>query len=274
MVITSLAENTSACETIGSEHGLSLYLEANRRKILFDTGASGLFAENAEKLGVDLSSVELAVLSHGHYDHGGGLREFMRLNSRAKIYARREALEAHYALRPGGRAHAIGLDEELAESGRFVFTGDRFVIGDGLELFSGVQGRRLFPAGNSVLYMHKDGELVPDDFSHEQNLIVEENGKMLLVAGCAHSGIVNILERFHALKGRYPDDVVGGFHLSMPADGRFESPAALAEIAAFLRETGAMFHTCHCTGLEPFRLLKQTMADQIAYLPGGGTITI
>lgn len=274
MVITALAENNPAAGEFGFEHGLSLYLESNGRRILFDTGASGLFAENAEKLGVDLSAVELAVLSHGHYDHGGGLRDFFKRNSKAKIYARPEAFEAHYALRPDGKKRFIGLDEALMQSGRFVFTGNRYSIGDGLEVFSGVTGRRLFPSGNAVLYMKSGEEIVPDDFSHEQNLIVEENGKVYLLAGCAHNGIINIMERFFIMRGRYPDVVVGGFHLSEPASGRFESPEVLAGIAAFLLGTGAMFYTCHCTGAEPFRLLKEAMAGRIAYLPSGGKIDI
>ena len=102
MIVKVLAENTTSSEALGSEHGLSLYIETETHKILFDTGASGLFAENAEKMGVDLTRVDLAVISHGHYDHGGGLKTFLGINNRAKIYLHHMAFEPHYANRPGG----------------------------------------------------------------------------------------------------------------------------------------------------------------------------
>ena len=95
MIVKVLSENTSSSEKLGSEHGLSLYIETETHKILFDTGASGLFAENAEKMGVDLTRIDLAVISHGHYDHGGGLKTFLGINNRAKIYLHQMALEPH-----------------------------------------------------------------------------------------------------------------------------------------------------------------------------------
>ena len=102
MKLKVLSENTTSSEKLGSEHGLSLYIETETHKILFDTGASGLFAENAKKLGVDLTMVDLAVISHGHYDHGGGLKTFLGINNHANIYLHQNAFELHYANRPGG----------------------------------------------------------------------------------------------------------------------------------------------------------------------------
>ena len=72
MIIKVLSENTAASDEFGCEHGLSLYVETGKHRLLFDTGASDLFAKNAARLGVELSAVDTAVLSHGHYDHGGG----------------------------------------------------------------------------------------------------------------------------------------------------------------------------------------------------------
>lgn len=204
MIVKVLSENTTSSEKLGSEHGLSLYIETETHTILFDTGASGLFAENAEKMGVDLTRVDLAVISHGHYDHGGGLKTFLGINNRAKIYLHQKAFEPHYANRPGGVKAYIGLDESLLPNEQFVFCGDRFVIDHELELFSGVESKRLVPSGNTDLFM-KDGDaFVQDAFAHEQNLIISENGKTLLVAGCAHNGIINIIDQFNAEKSTYP----------------------------------------------------------------------
>ena len=96
MKIISLLENTSERDDVKTEHGLSLYIETNGHRILFDMGQTDLFYENASTLGVDLSLVDLAVLSHGHYDHGGGLRKFLEVNSTAPIYLRKEAFLPYY----------------------------------------------------------------------------------------------------------------------------------------------------------------------------------
>ena len=96
MTITSLLENTAARAGIAAEHGLSLYIETATRRILFDMGQTDLFARNAEALGIDLSRVDLAILSHGHYDHGGGLAAFLEINQTAPVYLTEAAFLPHY----------------------------------------------------------------------------------------------------------------------------------------------------------------------------------
>lgn len=99
--VVTLLENAACREGLASAHGLSLYLETPRHRILFDMGPDGAFAENAAALGVDLKSVDLAVLSHGHYDHGGGLAAFCRCNDTARIYIRRDAFGEFLSADPG-----------------------------------------------------------------------------------------------------------------------------------------------------------------------------
>ena len=96
MKIIALMENTAAVPDVLSEHGLSLYLEGKGHRILFDTGQSENFAVNAKRLGVDLAAVDLAILSHGHYDHGGGLKRFLELNQKAPVYLSVYAFEPHF----------------------------------------------------------------------------------------------------------------------------------------------------------------------------------
>ena len=218
MLIRTLVENSSISEKLGSEHGLSLYIETRKNKLLFDMGASALFAGNAKKINVDLTEVDLAVISHGHYDHGGGLQAFLEINSKAKIYLNQKAFGKYYANRPNGEKKHIGLNEKLLPNNRFVFVGEHLVINEELELFSRVKGRRLYPAGNQDLFMKLDFSFVPDDFAHEQNLIIKEDGKIILIMGCAHKGIVNILEHFYNEKNCLPSHVIGGFHLYMFRD--------------------------------------------------------
>lgn len=273
MIIKTLVENTTIADVFDSEHGLSLYIETKKHKLLFDLGASGLFAENAEKMGVDLSTVDVVVISHGHADHGGGLETFLKRNTKAKIYLHAKAFEKHYSNRSSGMAN-IGLDGKLLPNERFVFTGNNFAIDEELELFSNVTGSRLNPSGNENLLMEKDAVLVPDDFAHEQNLIIKENGVTLLIAGCAHRGIVNIVEHYRTMKNSYPSDVIGGFHLYNRSKKKAEDPEVIRQIGEYLLTTGSNYHTCHCTGIESYNHLKEIMGEKIDYLATGSQLNL
>ena len=130
MKVVTLMENTACREDLCFEHGLSLYIETENHKILFDAGQSAAFADNAEKLGVDLRELDFAVLSHGHYDHSGGLKRFLQCNDRAAVYVHRDAFMPHF-----NKENAdIGLDSSLLESGRIVLTEGSTQLAPGLTL--------------------------------------------------------------------------------------------------------------------------------------------
>jgi 7,8-dihydropterin-6-yl-methyl-4-(beta-D-ribofuranosyl)aminobenzene 5'-phosphate synthase len=274
MIVKVLSENTTSSKKFGNEHGLSLYIETGTHKILFDTGASELFAKNAEKMGVDLTKVDLAVISHGHYDHGGGLKTFLSINNLANIYLHQKAFEPHFANRPGGIKAHIGLDASLLPNERFVFCKDQLVIHEGIELFSNVNAKKLIPSGNRDLFIKDGFSYIHDDFAHEQNLIVSENGKTLLIAGCAHTGIINIIDHFIAKRGCLPDYVIGGFHLYNHGTKENETPDVVDEIGKSLLETHADYYTCHCTGIESYQRLKAVMGEKIDYVSTGDQLTI
>ena len=258
MQITALAENTAIDGRFGSEHGLSLYIETRGRKLLFDMGQTGLFLENAKKLGVSLDSVELAVLSHGHYDHGGGLAAFLEVNKRAKVYVSRYAFEPHYH----GPEKYIGLKPELAGSPRLVFAGDREELGPGMTLYSCSREQRARDLGSFGLQTLEGGVLVPDDFRHEQYLLLEEDGRRVLFSGCSHKGVLDIVRWFR------PDVLVGGFHFSkLPLDEKLE------EYARYLDSFPTQYYTCHCTGTAKFEYMGRSMR-RLHYLAGGESVSI
>lgn len=274
MIIKALVENTSHKKELKAEHGLSIYIETEKHKILFDAGASAAFAENAAKMEIDLSIVEIMVLSHGHYDHGGGLGTFLDANSSAKVYIHNKAFGEFYSNKPNGEKRYIGLDKTLIPNSRFVFTEGHTELDRELELFSSVTGTRSLPSGNTDLLIKTDEGYKRDDFAHEQNLIIHEKGKTVLLAGCAHNGIVNILEHFRLQEGCYPDAVIGGFHLYNRASDTNEPPAIVAEIGRYLLGTGAQYYTCHCTGTRSYDQLKTIMGAKIDYLSSGSQIII
>lgn len=273
MLIKTLVENTSISKDFGSEHGISLYIETKKQKILFDVGASELFLQNVKKLDVSIADVDFLVISHGHYDHGGGLKSFLHENTKAEVFLHRLAFEKHYAIRPNDELDFIGLDENLKQNKQIVLTSDRFFINSGIQVFSNITQRKPRPKSNNGLFTEHKGQTVDDTFAHEQNLVIEEDGETLLVTGCAHNGIVNILEHFHSVKGRMPNYVVGGFHLSSRSGGN-EDADTIDRIGQYLMGTKAKYYTCHCTGIDAYERLKSTMGNSINYLSAGSEIII
>lgn len=260
MKLWTLIENTTCREDLTAEHGLSLYIEACGKKILFDAGGSGAFAENAEKMGIDLTAVDLAILSHGHNDHGGGLMWFLELNKTAPVYLNPWAFEPHF----NAENKNIGIDPALQETGRLHFVEDICCIAPGLTLFS-CQDRCLSsPIDTAGLTAMRDGQLQPEDFRHEQYLLIEEAGKKILISGCSHRGILNIMEWFR------PDILVGGFHF-MKMD---PASAALADATQALGKYPTTYYTGHCTGLAQFDAMKKLLGDQLQYLSTGSTLSL
>ena len=195
MKITTLLENKTTCDALRCEHGLSLYIETAKHKILFDAGASDAFWENARALGIDLAQVDIAFLSHAHNDHCGGLLTFLRGNRTAKVYLQKEAFGDYYVVTPTKCAF-IGLDPKLHEyADRFVMAEGVTKIDEELTLFSGIRTHELLSEANATLREKVGGDYPRDAFRHEQDLLVTEHGKTVLFAGCAHSGIVNIINR-------------------------------------------------------------------------------
>ena len=115
MRIINLVENTEGASGCGVEHGLCFYIETEKHKLLMDAGQTGLLLENAEKLGIDLTQVDTVVLSHGHYDHGGGILPFAKINPTAKIYVPEAAFGEYYSMNKDGEPHYIGLAKEIQE---------------------------------------------------------------------------------------------------------------------------------------------------------------
>lgn len=181
MKITTLLENTSCRADVAHAHGLSQYLETKNHKILFDMGPSPAIVENAKALDVDLSAVDTAVLSHGHYDHSGGLAAFLDCNKTAKVYLSRLALKPYYAVAAGKAPEFIGVPDDVKTyEDRLTLTGDELFIDQELRLFSDVKTADYRSHANDKL-REKQGEDYPmDEFRHEQNLLVTEGEKAVL----------------------------------------------------------------------------------------------
>ena len=273
MRIVTLMEDTACAPAFACEHGLSFYIETNGKRLLFDMGQTGLFVCNAARLGADQGAVDIAFLSHGHYDHGGGLAAFLSVNSHAPVYVHERAFEPHFSHKPEG-IREIGLDSALAHSPRLRRVDGVARIDDTLTLFSDVTGADCVPQGNRTLCERADGQYFPDRFLHEQSLLVREGDKTVLFTGCAHRGVVNICARAGELLGRAPDAVVGGMHLFSPSTGKSEPDEAIRAVAARLAHTSSRYYTGHCTGAHAFEVLRETFGERISLLAAGSVIEL
>lgn len=269
MKITVLAEDGPGPEGLICEHGLSLYIETAKHRLIADTGASPLTWENAEKLGINPENADAVFLSHAHYDHSGGIMSFREYNTEARIFLQESALGGYYH-----DEKYIGVDPKIVSLPVLCFTGERYVLDDEISFFSNITGRRRRPQSNLILSELKEGIKIPDSFRHEQCLVIECDNRKTLISGCAHSGILNILDKFRSIYRCSPDVVISGFH--MIKDGEYSQTEIddVESTAAELAETDAVFYTGHCTGHTAFEIMKPLMGEKLHKLYPGKVIEL
>jgi len=283
------AENTG----LSCIHGLSVYIETAGRRILADTGQNGITWDNAAALGIDLAAVDTVILSHGHYDHTGGVMSFAAQHPGAGIFLNELAGGDYWNMREV--PHYIGIDPAIlslpqtrllrgdclsllgADGSVTEYTPAEFAkrggIADGdVIVFGGVTGRRLWPQGNAILTKRTEEGFVQDSFDHEQYAVVRDAGRTVLLGGCAHNGMLNILDRYFELFGEYPNAVVSGFHMVKHGPYDESEIATIRETAEELRKLPILYFAGHCTSLPAYALMKPILGEQLRYFGTGEEI--
>ena len=282
MKVTALIENTKleGRDDLTAEHGLALHIQYQGGQILFDTGATGEFVHNAEVLGVDLRGVERVVLSHHHFDHGGGLRRFMEVNAEAPVYLKRNEAGMCYFRLFGIVSRYIGLDLGLLQeqAGRLVVVDEFTEIAPGVFIITEIGRPYPLPKGNRYLFVKGEQGYELDLFEHELVLVVQEDDGLAVFTGGSHRGILNMVDTVaKRFAGRPIKAVFGGFHLiGLPL---FNSMAgSRKEVAAIGRKMLTYpvekVYTGHCTGAKAYRVLKEAMGEHLEYLPTGRSVEV
>lgn len=198
MKITVLAEN-SVCKSnslkLKAENGLSLFIEFDKLKILFDTGQSDIFIHNAIEMGIDLSQVDYLIIPHGHFDNGGGLKHFQKINKKARVFLHINDAKKYYTRILGFIPYNVGLDQKkFAQNSRIYFINQDTQIEDNIilvEVFSEVFPQ---PESNKAIFEKTKNRFIEDNFNHELAMLLIENDEIVLFSGCSHSGIINFID--------------------------------------------------------------------------------
>lgn len=272
MKITVLIENTTENEFL-YEHGLSLLVEMNDKKILLDAGSSELFMTNAQKLGITFDDLDACVLSHGHYDHSGGFEAVFQNNKSVNLYLRESAVNTYYSA--NGEMHEIGIQKNvLAYKERMIFTDNMKQLFDNVYLIPHSAADLDKIGERTKLYKKTEDELLPDDFEHEQSLVIDTDKGLVIFNSCSHGGMENIVHEVKKVcdnKNVYA--YVGGLHMKGTVNGEeicTFSEEELDKLCEFVRkENISHIYTGHCTGIVGYDKLKQRLGNKLGKLTSG-----
>lgn len=270
MKATILIDNLTK-GTLAAEWGLSIHIEYEGRRILLDTGASGRFADNAGKLGIDLGAVDLGVLSHAHYDHADGMAAFFALNAHAPFYLREGSGENCYGKRWIFHKY-IGIRRGYLEKyrDRIRYMKEQQELAPGVSVLAhSTEGLEKYGVQNR-LYVRDGRRFVPDDFRHEQSLILDTENGLVILNSCSHAGVDHIMEEVSAAyPGKGICAVIGGFHLY------HTSEEGVRALAGRIRDMGiGKIYTGHCTGDAAFAVLKEELGEQACQIRTGMEIVL
>lgn len=271
--ITVLSENTVGAPLgLAGEWGLAMLVETAGKKFLFDTGERGALLENAAALGVGLASVDALVMSHGHYDHSGGMQAFLRLRGRLPVYAHPDFFTFHYDNR--GKPRYIGVPfckEALTSLGAdFILTHEPRELTPGVWISGEIPRKTDFEKGDSSLIcLDNTGNQVPDALYDDMSLYCVVPGGLVIILGCAHAGLVNIIEHAREVTGvSKVYGIIGGTHLG---------PAPVSQQEAtinYLQSLELQFIAPnHCTGQPVMARLAGIFGSRFHFAPAGAKFT-
>ncbi len=271
--ITVLVEDTAGGRGLLAEHGLSFWVELDNMRVLFDTGQGQVILGNARRLDIPLQRVSAIALSHGHYDHTGGLGAVLKDARSAIMYAHPAALKAKYACDSDGRSRDIGISrlnrQAIRDGAQLIAVREPTEVCGGLRLTGPVPRTNDFEDPGSAFFVDENCT-EPDPFADDQAAYIETRDGTVVLLGCAHAGVINTLRHIQDLtKGRHIHMVMGGMHL-LHADS-----ARLGKTVDELRRLDVdRLLPCHCTGFPAMARLWSEFQDRCATCPVGTVVEV
>jgi len=244
-----------------AEHGLSFLIETKRINILFDTGQGLVIKHNAKRLNVDLKSVDAVILSHGHYDHTGGLKEILKQQSKIKVYAHPDVLRAKYRKLKTGKMKYIGYPWPLLEKNkpRFIFSKEPSWISENVLLTGEIPRKTSFEKIEEEFYVKSGRDWMKDELLDDQALVIDTPSGLVLILGCCHSGLINTLRYVAEVAARKEFSLVaGGIHLKDASRERIDK--TINVLHDFNIQTLVL---SHCTGIFAFSRIHEALGDKV-----------
>jgi len=269
--IIFLCENKTNSPPYIAEHGLSIYIEIDDFKLLFDTGATYIFNDNAKRLGIDLAEVDACVISHGHYDHTGGVPLFCEINDHAPVYIHKASFAEVYGQENGkidSEPCSILWSAKTKEklSSRLKLTDGILKISNRVVITGEIPEKYGFESTETFLEKQSDGSFIADPMRHEQILVIQENNGLYVFSGCSHKGV---LPAIHFVKDLFPGQkvllFVAGMHL-YHSDQKTRSRV----VDGLLSSGVEAVMPVHCTGIDAICDLKAAFGDSCIVATAGG----
>lgn len=275
MEVKVIIEDTKVDERLNNEFGLSMYIEVDGKKILFDTGQSNRAIENAEILGIQYDAIDYLILSHGHHDHIGCLPELVH-KRQMNIFASSDIFDRLYVNNPKKGMVYYGIAKELdGLKINYVYDEPLFITPN-IVLSKCQKKNGFLPSGNESLFKLVQEAYVKDDFRHEIVLGIKEEDGLVIFTGCSHSGITNMIDTIAEI---FPNTeikgIFGGFHTYNPLTRETEENNVLDHLALKMSSyEHAKIYTGHCTGDEALKYLQGSLYNKIQRFYSGCTIKL